>query len=72
MFKLGTQLAGDIIAPYFLPALYLAPIWIVLLFCNVIYVVNLASNQMSTLVASVCNAPSYIHFIDDYNTESFV
>lgn len=56
MFKLGIQLAGDIIAPYFLPALYLAPIWIVLLFCNVIYVVNLASNQMSTLVASVCNA----------------
>lgn len=31
-------------------------IWIVLLFCNVIYVVNLASNQMSTLVALVCNA----------------
>lgn len=56
MFKLGIQHAGDIIAPYFLPALYLAPVWIVLLFCNVIYVVNLASNQMSTFVASVCNA----------------
>lgn len=56
MSKLGIQLAGDIIAPYFLPALNLALVWIVLLSCIVIYVVDLAANQMSTLVASVCNA----------------
>lgn len=56
MSKLGIQFVGDIIAPYFLPALNFALVWIVLLACNVIFVVDLASNQMSTLVASVCNA----------------